>query len=203
MNSKYWVNYMDERIELIEAMKLLVYLGITNPRGGNGSIRINEKQIIITPSGLAKHRLSIEDLVLYDLEEDKAYGKHKPSMELPLHVATYTRNPHIKTILHAHPPYTLALTDKGLKEWWMTGLVEAEYSIGKVEIVESAPPGSKELAENVANGFSKGARIVIVPRHGVFACGGNVHEALDAIIALEEVAKYVISSMIIELSIKE
>ena len=188
---------MDEALELIEAMKLLVHLGLCNPRGGNASFRLDEDRIVITPSGLAKHRLSVDDLVVYSISKNRSYGKYKPSIELQAHVRSYLMNNNIKAIIHAHPPLSLALTDQGVKEWWNTGLVEVEYSVGKVVVVEPAPPGSIELADNIAKAFAENAKIVVIPKHGVFSQGINVHDALDSIIALEETAKYVLAAYII------
>ena len=182
---------MDERIELIDAMKTLVYLRMTNPRGGNGSIRLDDEWILVTPSGVAKHRLEPEDLVEYNIKTGKHRGRHKPSIEVQAHALIYLKNPSAKAVLHAHTPYTLALTDIGLDNWWKAGLVEIKYSVGEVAVAHPAEPGTLELAENIADLIAGGANIVIVPRHGVFAWGRKVHEALDIIVSLEEAAEYV------------
>ncbi len=188
---------IDEAYRLVDAMKLLILLGMCNPRGGNGSVRIKNK-MLITPSGLAKHNLGVEDLVIYDLETGEIGGRYKPSIELYVHALTYEKRRDIRAILHGHPPYTLALTDLGLSDWWKTGLVEVEYSVGRVVVATPYPPGSRELAEEVSNRFAERARIVIVPKHGVFAGSRDVYEALDAIVALEETAKYVFVSRVME-----
>jgi ribulose-5-phosphate 4-epimerase/fuculose-1-phosphate aldolase len=189
---------MDEREELVEALKLLVYLGMTNPRGGNGSIKLDDRRILVTPSGIAKHRLTVNMLVEYDLKTGKYRGQYRPSIEVNAHALLYEKEPGARAILHAHTPCTLALTDLGLDSWWKAGLVEVEYSVGKVGIADPAPPGTLELATNIAEKVEDGARLIIVPRHGVFAWGGSVHEALDAIVTLEETAKYVVTRTVLE-----
>ncbi len=189
---------VDERVELVEAMKTLVILGMTNPRGGNGSIRVESSRILITPSGLAKHRLTIEDLVEYDLETGQYTGKYRPSIEVNAHAQIYKRIPEAKAVLHAHTPLALALTDIGLENWWLAGPLEVKYSVGNVSIAKPAEPGTLELALNIAEEVEKGANLVIVPMHGVFAWGTSVHSALDAIVTLEETAKYVFTRKVLE-----
>lgn len=189
---------MGEKEVLVEAMRLLVYLGLTNPKGGNGSIRVDEYRFFITPSGKAKHRLSVEDLVLYDFSNNTYHGNYKPSIEVYAHAKIYEANPEAKAILHAHTPLSLALIDAGLKDWWVDTTIEIEYSVGKVYIAEPAPPGSTELAVNIAKGVKEGAKVIVVPRHGVFAWGKNVDDALDAIIAFESTAKYVVVKKMFE-----
>ncbi|ADI32395.1 class II aldolase/adducin family protein [Staphylothermus hellenicus DSM 12710] len=183
---------------LIHSMKLLVSLGYTNPKGGNGSIRVDDRRILITPSGIPKHLLKTDDLVLYDIINNSYIGKYKPSIEVNAHAKTYRVRNDIHAILHAHLPLATSLTDIGLENWWLAGTVEAEYSLGKVYVSEYAPPGSLELAEKIAEGFRAGAKIVIVPRHGVFAGGKDVADALDSIIALESTAKYVYVKVVVE-----
>ncbi|MCD6301296.1 MAG: class II aldolase/adducin family protein [Staphylothermus sp.] len=180
---------MDKAELLIEAMKLLVQMGLTNPKGGNASIRISENEILITPSGYPKHLLRPEVLVVYNIDTGEYLGTYKPSIEVNAHRLIYLNRRDVKVVIHAHAPLSTALVDAGLDKWWETGTVESNYSLGKVSIASEAPPGSLELAKNVAD-KARYSKIVIVPRHGVFALGKDVEDALDAIISLEMTAKY-------------
>ncbi len=182
---------------LIDAMRTLVERGASNPRGGNGSIRVGD-YVWITPSGLAKHRLRLDDLVVYDMKRDVYMGLYKPSIEINAHLAIYRAREDARAVLHAHAPFSTALCDLGIEWWWKGGLTEIEYSVGSVYIADPAPPGSLELAENVRKGAEAGARVIVVPRHGVFAWGASIYEALDAILAFEDSAKYVVVKNIIE-----
>jgi len=190
--------------KLVWAMRELFLLGLINTRGGNGSVLLDDKHIAITPSGLAKQWLRVEDLVIYNIETGEVKGSFKPSIEMNAHVRTYLKIREARAVLHAHPPLTLALTDRfkhakkwGRDAWWETGLIEVEYNVGKVDIAEPHEPGSIELAEEVSNKLASGARIVIVPKHGVFSWGRSVEEAMDAIVALELVARYVFVSTLL------
>ena len=182
---------------LVEAMKILFQQGLINPRGGNGSVRISEYEILITPSGLPKYMLTPSDLVRYNIIENKYSGPYRPSIEVMTHAKIYLEREDAKAVLHAHPPLTIALVDHGFKDWWKTELVEAEFSVEEVHIAKPAPPGTPQLAENVGKCVAEGAKIVIVPKHGVFAWGSTVWAALDAIMALEYTAKYFLIRMML------
>lgn len=184
---------MSDVEKLIEAMRQLFFLGLINPRGGNGSVKVGNKHMAVTPSGLGKQWLTVEDLVICDIHTGEVVkGGYKPTVELGVHLGIYRALAEAKAVLHAHPPIALAFFDAGLIEWWNQPLVEVSYSIGKVSIVEEKPPGSPELADAVVEAVKRdGSRIIAVPHHGVFAWGKSVEEAMDAIVALETVAKYV------------
>ncbi|MET1159938.1 MAG: class II aldolase/adducin family protein [Thermoprotei archaeon] len=183
---------------LVEAMKILFQQGLINPRGGNGSVRISDNEILITPSGLPKYMLTPSDLVRYNIIDGTYIGPYRPSIETMVHARIYKIRNDAQAVLHAHPPLTVALVDSGFVGWWETQLVETEFSVGQVYVAKPAPPGTPELASNVGECVEKGAKIVIVPKHGVFAWDTTVWGALDAIIALEYTAKYFIVTKIIE-----
>jgi len=181
------MDYLKEREAIVDVMKTLVMLGLTNPKGGNASIRLG-KTVLLTPSALPKHRLLPEDIVLYDMETGEYRGKHRASIECNAHLLIYRRIDEAKAVLHAHTPISLALIDAGI-DLNQEKTVESEYSIGKICVAEEAPPGTLELAENVARAAEK-CRTIVVPRHGVFVWAGNIYDALDTIISLESMAKY-------------
>jgi len=183
---------------LVEAMKILFQQGLINPRGGNGSVRISDYEILITPSGLPKYMLTPSDLVRYNILENTYSGPYRPSIEVHTHAKIYRLREEAKAVLHAHPPLTIALVDHGYRDWWKTELVEAEFSVEDVYISKPAPPGTPQLADSVGECVEKGAKIVIVPQHGVFAWGSTVWAALDAIMALEYTAKYFIIRKILD-----
>ncbi len=185
-------NLLSLKKKLVDTMNLLVYRGLTNPKGGNGSFRYNGV-IWITPSGLAKHMLAPTDLVAYDPVSNKVLEGGKPSIELRAHLAIYEKIDSANSVLHAHLPLSTALTDiLGSKHWWEETMIEVEYSIGEVAIAKPAFPGSIELARNIGEVVDEDTRVVVVPRHGVFAWGYTIEDALDALIAFEDIAKYYI-----------
>lgn len=179
--------------DLVEAMKLMFIQGLINPKGGNGSIRIDDRTVLLTPSGVSKHKLRVEDLVRYDLI-DKIFlpGKpgFKPSIEWRTHIAIYEVEANAVSVLHAHPLHVNVLIERGDKDWWRNPI--AKYELGDTEIciAKSFEAGSKELSDEVKRLVMNKCSIVIIPQHGVFAWGSDVWSAFDKICALEYLAKY-------------
>ena len=194
--------YISDAMDLIEAMKTLFYHGLNTVLSGNGSIRVNRESFLITPSGLPKHRLTLNDLVLCNVYSEVCSGRYKPSIEIHVHRAIYRARDDAYVVLHAHPPLTTLLVSKGLVNWWISENVESTYSVGKVCIGKQAEPGSKDLAESVANVLINDCRVVIIPNHGVFTWHSSVWNALESIIALEHLAKQYIVWLNIERSFK-
>lgn len=188
--------------DLVKAMKLMVYLGLNTVLSGNGSIRLNQYEFLITPSSLPKHLLKTSDLVKYDLIKNTYIGLHKPSIEVNIHKCIYEARSDAKAVLHAHPLYTVILIDKGFVNWWICELVESTYSLGKVVVVEHAEPGSIELARNICKYVEREYNTLIIPYHGVFSWSISVWRALESIIALETMAKYFVHEKIIDYLVK-
>ena len=188
--------YLDEAKQLVNAMKILHSRGLINVRGGNGSIKITENEILMTPSGLPKHLLKSEDLVIVRLD-GSWYGRYKPTIEYRMHLEIYRRVREARAVLHAHNPYTILAVELGV-ELNPKEFVETRYAVGeRIGIVEEIEPGTEELARRVGEEAEK-CRIVILRKHGVVAYGETIYHALDAIEALEDYARITILKWIAE-----
>jgi len=189
--------YLDEAKQLVDAMRILHSRGLINVRGGNGSIKITENEILMTPSGLPKHLLKPEDLVIVKLLDGSWHGRYKPTIEYRMHLEIYRRVREARAVLHAHNPYTILAVELGV-ELNPKEFVETCYAVGEcVRMVEEIEPGTEELAKRVGEEAEK-CRIVILRKHGVVAYGETIYHALDAIEALEDYARITILKWIAE-----
>ena len=176
-------------------MRILHSRGLINVRGGNGSVKISSREFLMTPSGLPKHILKPDDLVVVRLDGTWT-GRYKPTIEYRLHLEIYRRVSSAQAILHSHNPYTILALKIGL-ELDPSELVETKYAIGKcIGVVEELEPGSLELAKRVGEEAEK-CRVIVLENHGVVAYGETVYHALDAIEALEDYAKIKISEHLV------
>lgn len=186
--------YLEEANQLIDAMKILHSRGLINVRGGNGSIKITENEVLMTPSGLPKHLLRPRDLVVVKLD-GSWYGRYKPTIEYRMHLEIYRRVRVAKAVLHAHNPYTILAVELGV-ELNPKEFIETRYAIGEcIGIIEEIEPGTKELARRVGEEAEK-CMTIVLRRHGVISYGETIYHALDAIEALEDYAKIVVSKWI-------
>lgn len=173
------------RKELVKCMKILHLRGLISGMGGNASVKLNENEILITPSGVFKAELHPSDIVKIDMNGKVLCGCLKPSREEGLHLAIYRARPDVNAIVHAHNPFTVGLTLAGKKIEPVN--YEAWVMFKDIPILEFKPPGSKELAELVAQNI-KSRPAVILQNHGVVAVGKTLTEALYITEALEEIS---------------
>ncbi|HDI46481.1 MAG TPA: fuculose phosphate aldolase [Candidatus Methanomethylia archaeon] len=150
--------------------------------GGNISVRSGNTMWI------TRHAASLESLCPEDIIKvrvDKPIGHDLvASTETPVHRAVYQKTGNL-CIMHAHPPYTVALS------FFIDKLVpldsEGYHVLKEVPIVEGSP-GSPELAEAVADALSK-HWAVIVRGHGVFAASKFIDHTYQLLCMVEHSAE--------------
>jgi len=172
--------------DLIKCMISLHQRGLMTGIGGNASARIpGANEIWITPSGLYKPRLRVDDLVKIDLDGNIVEGVFKPSMEWYFHVAVYKKRSDANAVVHTHSPIATGLALAGVTIKPIT--LEAALMLARVPIVPFVYPGTKELGEAVGE-HVLGNRLLLLQNHGVIAVGYDLIEAISAIEILEECA---------------
>jgi L-fuculose-phosphate aldolase len=172
--------------ELVECVKSLYTIGLTTSVSGNHSVRVRDRWMWITPSGVPRYRMRADDLVRIDLKTGKVVAGRKPSMELNMHMDIYSSRPDISAIVHAHSPFTIGIS---ISSEFRQVIEEAKIVVGEPAVIANRPSGSIELAEAVSGEFKKGAHAVVVKNHGVIAGGTDIHHARAIVESLEEWAK--------------
>jgi len=112
----------------------------------------NDEQIIlITPSGVSLRDVTLDNVIVTDLNGEKLEGEGRPSSELRMHLEIYRKRDDIGAIVHTHPPYVtgFSFTDKKITRFEGFGEIKSPY----IAEVEYAVPGSMELVESASNGL--------------------------------------------------
>jgi len=177
----------DPRIALIEAARRLHEMGCLPASDGNFSARADRKLFWITQSGIEKGKISIDDFVLIDDAGRAIEGHGKPSSEWFLHIAIYEHRDEVNSILHAHAPYLTAFA-AAHKVPDTAILAEAELAIGGICLISYAPPGTTNLATQVAACTTQ-CGIYLLENHGVVAVGRDTAHALHRLDRAEFLAK--------------
>lgn len=155
--------------------------------GGNLSVRLDENHILSTPAGLAKGRLTPDDLVVTDLGGTQVSGHRKPSSELKIHLASYRLRPDVSAVVHAHPKTVVAHSLASISLMF-TALPEAVVALGMIRSVPYETPGTTELALKMESALAKYDAIVM-ERHGAVTLGRSLGEAYDRMETLEHAAQ--------------
>ncbi len=154
---------------------------------GNVSVRLSDKEILITPAGLSKARIRAEDLALISLENEVLQGK--PSSERLMHLEIYRQCPQAKAVVHAHPPTAIAWTiaRPELTELPAECMSELILAVGKVPVVPYARPGTLEMGTHL-HPFLPSCRALLLARHGALCWGESLEEALGGMERIEHSA---------------
>lgn len=166
--------------------------GLTTTSGGNLSIRDEEGTVWISPGGTDKGSLRREDIVRV-APDGAIHGIHKPSVELPFHLAIYRARPDARAVLHAHSPALVAFSLTGTAPDTRV-YPRARQVCGDVGFAPYAPPGSEGLGESIAREFSKGHTAVLLENHGVSTVGATLNEAFERFETLDFTARLLINA---------
>jgi len=144
---------------------------------GNLSARLHNKDAIyITPRAADKSRLHASDIRVVDLRTAPESNAHA-SVELPLHRACYLADIRVGAVIHTHAP---ALTALSIRELDLAAILpEAAASLGPVARLPYCPSGSDELASSVGSAVARGAKLILLARHGAVTVGGTIAEAYE------------------------
>ncbi len=178
------------REALVEIGARMYARGLISANDGNFSIRMDARRILITPRGRSKGRLRPEDMVVLDMEGRvlrRGQGGAGPSSEWPMHLEAYRQRPDIAAVLHAHPPFTVALTVAGVA-FPSEILPEVLMTVGKVPTARLAVPSSEDDAQAIRE-WIREHDAVLLPHHGVVAVGRTLEEAWVILERIEYAAK--------------
>lgn len=172
-----------------EFAKHLYQRGLIVAGDGNLSLREHDK-IWITPRGLNKSRIQLDDLACLDLKGEIIQGN--PSSERLMHQTIYQHVPAARAVVHAHPPHAIALSLARYhwKELPTDALPEVIIAAGRIPIAPYARPGTTEMG-SVLIPFLPDCRIIILARHGAVCWGETLQEAVDGIERLEQICQII------------
>lgn len=184
----------DLREQVVLVGSWLYTAGLIVAADGNISVRLDNDHVLITPSGLCKGRLELDDLVVIDLNDRvvQSVGGRRPSSERLLHLQIYQARPDVQAIVHAHPPYAIAATLAGvsLAEEW---LPETILTIGPVPTAPYALTGTVEMFASIEP-FVANHQALLLSHHGAVTFGTTLEEAYMAMEQVEHSARILLAA---------
>src|SRR2546421_10446928 len=102
------VNEHKLKEQICDIGRRLYNKGFAAANDGNISIRLNDKEILCTPTMVSKGYLKPEDLCVVDYDGKQLRGTRKRSSEILLHLSVYKHNPAVQAVAHCHPPHATA-----------------------------------------------------------------------------------------------
>jgi L-fuculose-phosphate aldolase len=134
---------------------------------------------------MIKDFITIEDLVVIDIDGNQIEGSKKATSERFTHCQIYKKRADIKCIVHAHPVYTVLMTVLGLKPFDNVFISEAAMFLKKVSMAKFAKPSTIEGAQAVSE-ICTDSDVIIIDRHGSFTYGKDLETAFTLLEILEK-----------------
>ncbi len=176
------------RAQIAQATAHLYALGHNAPVDGNISVRLGERYLMCTPSQMHKGQLAARDVVKVRLRDGQAVDtRQRPSSEIRMHLAIYRLRSDVGAIVHAHSPYTTALTVAG-KSLRDPVIPETILALGHVPTVPYASPTTTEVPAAVCDIAAEHDAFVL-ERHGPVALGKTIEQAMTRLEIVEHTAK--------------
>lgn len=195
MSSLYNTQLLNARSAVLRTSVAMAASGLVTGSSGNVSQRFGD-QLLITPSGIPYDRLEVEQIVEIDMEGASLSGRGDPSSEWRMHVAIYRERSDVAAIVHTHSVHATAVS-LSLEELPVLH-DEGRLLFGtRIPSSRHQPPGSWELARAVAAALAD-KRGALIARHGVVGVGATLDEAFEVAVKIEEAARLVLLTRILE-----
>ena len=96
------------RQQVIDACLWLVEKGFVFGTWGNISVRLDDGNILITPSKVKYQTMTPDDLVVLAPDGSVVSGHHLATSEREIHRGIMNRRKDVGAIIHMHSPYAMA-----------------------------------------------------------------------------------------------
>lgn len=179
--------YSEDKKAIIKAALELKENELIALSGGNVSVRKENGDYIVTPSGMPYEDMDEDDLIVFNKEGKVIEGHRRPSVDTIALVYIYQNMPEVNAIIHTHQVYATAA---GLIADQLPVAVTtlSNVTLGAVNVAPYSNPGSLEMGIQTVK-YAEGKRAVILKHHGVVTIGANLKEALYAAVYMETAAK--------------
>jgi L-fuculose-phosphate aldolase len=177
------------RMAIVECGRICYQRGLMTSSDGNLSVRLDDNRLLITPSGVSKGRMEVDDLLLIGLDGAALHVPpgRKSSSETPMHLEAYRQRLDVRAVIHAHPVFATVLTVSDM-ELPSDVLPEVMLTLGKVPTSQYATPSTHEDAEAIRELIQEHDAILL-RQHGSLTVGKDLDEALINLERLEHVAE--------------
>lgn len=102
--------FSEMKQEIIDAGIMLDRYELVSLTCGNLSVRMPTGEILVTPSGMMYEKMSIDDMIVMDLDGNIIEGTRKPSSDTPAILHIFRERPDINAVIHTHQPYATAIS---------------------------------------------------------------------------------------------
>ncbi len=178
--------YEKEKKELLDTCLEMLRHDLVIGSSGNASLRVGN-HVVISPSSVHYTEMSIDDVVVIDLEGNEVEGTRNPSIETPMHLEIYNNREDALAVVHTHSLYASSMAI--LHEPLPPIIDEIVPKLGaNVRVSKYAIPGTKQLGKNVLE-VLEDRSAALIANHGSVCVAKTLKDALFLSILLERACK--------------
>lgn len=159
---------------------------------GNVSARIAPDRVLVTPAGMSKVDVQVDDLIELALDGKQVRGATRASSEVLMHLRIYQRRPDVHAVVHAHPPTATGFSVAG-ESFDTCVLPEMIFQVGWVPLVPYATPGTPALAD-AFEPFLAHHDAFLMANHGATTVGATLLLAHQRMESLEHSARILLAA---------
>lgn len=174
---------------VLAAARTMLQRGLVEGTSGNISGRLEGDLVCLTPSSVPYDSMTLDDLVVVDLDGQVVSGDRAPTTEKDLHLSVLRRYPELGSVIHTHAVHA---TMFALAREPIPAVIEevVVYLGGDVPCCGYRGTGSVELGEEVA-AHLEDRSAALLANHGLVTCGADPDTALHHAALVERTAEIV------------
>jgi len=181
------MEYLSEREQLVKAGLRLLHEGLVSRTWGNISIKVNDSEMLVTPSGKFYEEVTPHDMVLVNFRTNEYKSEIKPSSEFKMHSGIYNDRKDVNAIIHTHQMN--ASTCAAARREVPPVLDDLAQIIGpSVRVAEYALPSTNKIVKATVKAL-KGRNAALMANHGAVCVGRDLDEAFVVCEVLEKGCK--------------
>jgi L-fuculose-phosphate aldolase len=181
---------------LIDAGRILENANQGDLTRGHVSIRLPDDptHFIMKPHSFGLDEITLENIVLCNLEGEKVGGGGRKHSEVYIHSEIYKARPEVNSVIHTHPTYAVALsaTGKALEPISQPAVAFSDglpYFTQAIDLIRS-----QDLGKAVATALGS-CKAVLMRNHGAAIVGSNVEESTILAIMLDNACQIQLAAM--------
>ncbi|HEY3830685.1 MAG TPA: class II aldolase/adducin family protein [Acidimicrobiia bacterium] len=174
---------------LLQTAKDMIAKDLVEGTSGNLSARLPDGNAVLTPGSLPYETMTLDDLVVCDIDGNVLEGTRSPTSEKDLHLECLREHEDINAVMHCHAKFSTMFAVTRTPIPCVIEEVHA-YIGGDVGVAEYKMTGSKSLGKEVARHVGDRAA-VLMANHGLLTVGKNPQDCLKLAMLVERTAEIV------------
>jgi L-fuculose-phosphate aldolase len=177
----------DYRQQIVEIGRLVYQKGWAAANDGNITVRLDERRVLCTPTGVSKGTMKPEDLCICDMDGALLEGSRGRTSEILMHLTIYRMRPDVRSVVHAHPPVATGFAVAG-RALNLALVPEVVINLGCIPLAEYGLPGTPELTRDMLEYIPR-YDALLMGNHGAVAYGADLRKAFFNMETVEHFAQ--------------